>query len=60
MTSTPRAGAGVVEVEERAVNAAPAPAAVAAELRPGKERETWTRDFVKRMACAKFLAATVP
>jgi hypothetical protein len=58
MTSTPRAGAGVVVVEERAANAAPA--AVAAELRPGKEEETWTRDFVKRMACGKFLAATAP
>jgi hypothetical protein len=33
---------------------------VEAELRPGKEVGTWTRDFVKRMACAKFLDATAP
>jgi hypothetical protein len=55
MTSTPSAGAGVLEVESSAANAAAPPP----ERGPGLE-EAWTRDFVRRIACAKFLAAVEP
>jgi hypothetical protein len=55
MTSTPSAGAGVLEVESSAANAAAPPP----ERGPGLE-EAWTRDFVRRIACAKFLAAAEP
>jgi len=61
MTSTPSAGAGELEVEARAAKAAPAAVGtMQAGLRPGDEEEAWTRDFVKRIACAKFLAAVAP
>ena len=50
-----------MEVEARAAKAASAAVgAVEAGLRPGDEEEAWTRDFVKRIACAKFLAAVAP
>ena len=48
-------------MEARAAKAASAAVgAVEAGLRPGDEEEAWTRDFVKRIACAKFLAAVAP
>lgn len=52
MTSTPSAGAGQLEVDASAAKAAA----------PGRALggEAWTRDFVKRMACGKFLAAAEP
>jgi hypothetical protein len=55
MTSTPSAGTVVLEVEASAANAAAPPP----ECGPRME-EAWTRDFVRRIACAKFLDAAEP
>lgn len=50
----------MLDVEASAAKAAlPAVVAVEPRLWPAEE-EAWTRDFVKRIACAKFLAAAAP
>jgi hypothetical protein len=57
MTSTPSAGAGELDVEASAAKAAPAAVGTVDPRHLPGEEVAWTRDFVKRIACAKFLAA---